>query len=181
MWLQGPAVSPAMEPWGIEGHALHAKGNFIAECLYRHCVLPDGGQRLRKTAAISPGTSLKQHAARKAFKWAAHVGFGKKFFTLAACREGVKLLLRKEGVEVPFAGLSMDAWIESQAKVIMKLAARARTNSGSSSLRFRSYYQAKFMDWEETLPQAGPWVGKGKAVALVWSKRNHYIYIYVYT
>ena len=89
------------------------------------------------------------------------------FFTLAACREGVKLLLRKEGVEVPFAGLSMDAWIESQARIIMKLAARARTNSGSSSLRFQSYNQSKFMDWEETLPQAGLWAGKGKAAGLV--------------
>ena len=75
----------------ISGCALHLKGLFIADALYRHCVLPDGGERLKKTGAISPATSLKHVAARKTFAWAGHVGEGNFFFTLAACRRGVQL------------------------------------------------------------------------------------------
>ena len=137
----------------IHGHALGAKAVFIAENLYRHCVLPDGGQRLNKTASISPATSLKHKAAREAFSWAARVGSKKKFFTLAACRKAVRILLSKDDVNVPFSGLPMDMWVEAQAKLIMHLAQRSRINSGSS-LRFLCYRQSTIMDWEETQIQA---------------------------
>ena len=62
----------------IDGAALLAKGAYIADALYRHCFLPDEGVRMRRTASVSPGTSLKHSAARKAFQWAADVGGGKK-------------------------------------------------------------------------------------------------------
>ena len=138
----------------IDGAALLAKGAFIADALYRHCFLPDEGVRMKRTASISPGTSLKHVEARKAFQWAANiddVGGGKKFFTLAACRKGVKLLLEKPDVVVPFVGLPQNLWVESQAKLVMKLAQRARKNS-AASLRFWAYHQSKLMDWEDTLP-----------------------------
>ena len=60
----------------IDGAALLAKGAYIADALYRHCFLPDEGVRMRRTASVSPGTSLKHSAARKAFQWAADVGGG---------------------------------------------------------------------------------------------------------
>lgn len=135
----------------IDGAALLAKGAYIADALYRHCFLPDEGVRMRRTASVSPGTSLKHSAARKAFQWAADVGGGKFFFTLAACRKGVQLLLKKPDVVVPFVGLPQNLWVESQAKMVMKLAQRARKNSGAS-LRFWAYHQSKLMDWEDTLP-----------------------------
>lgn len=135
----------------IDGANLLEKGAFIADSIYRHCFLPDSGARLKRTAAISPGTSLKVVAARKAFKWAAKVGGGKKFFTLAACRKGVQLFLEKPHVEVSFTGLPRHLWVESQAKVIMRLAQRSRINS-SAIFRFRGYKQSKLMDWDQTLP-----------------------------
>ena len=146
----------------IDGAALLAKGAFIADALYRHCFLPDEGVRMRRTASIAPGTSLKHVAARKAFRWAANVGGGKKFFTLAACRKGVQLLLEKPDVVVPFVGLPQNLWVESQAKLVMKLAQRARKNSGAS-LRFWAYHQSKLMDWDDPLPmEAG-------AIIISWS------------
>ncbi len=151
-WLDaGAFFFPIM---GIRGQSLGAKAVFIAENLYRHCVLPDAGQRLNKTASISPATSLKHKAAREAFSWAARVGGQKKFFTLAACRRAVGLLLNKDEVKIPFSGLPMDMWVEAQAKLVMHLAQRSRINSGSS-LRFLCYRQSSIMDWEETQVQAG--------------------------
>ena len=52
-------------------------------------------------------------------------------------------------MEVPLVGLSMDAWITNQAKLVLKLCQRARINSGSS-FRFAAYRQSKIMDWDET-------------------------------
>ena len=91
--MQGLYI-PIMGIEELRGQSLGAKAVFIAENLYRHCVLPDAGQRLNKTASISPATSLKHKAAREAFSWAARVGGKKKFFTLAACRKAVGLLLK---------------------------------------------------------------------------------------
>lgn len=139
----------AMDPTDIGGRELYAKAAFIAQRLYSYCVLPDNGLRLRKTASISPGTSLKHREANKAFQWANQVRENQKFFTLAACREGIKMLLEKPQVEVPLVGLSMDAWITNQAKLVLKLCQRARINSGSS-FRFAAYRQSKIMDWDET-------------------------------
>ena len=147
----GNPVNTHMDPTNIDGAALAAKGLFIAESLYRTCVIQDGGARLRKTGAVSPGTSLKHVAAKTAFKWASHVGERKKFFTLAACRKGIQMLLSMPGVEIPFSGMSRGMWIESQAKIVMRLAQRARKNCGAS-LRFLTYHQSKIMDWEETQP-----------------------------
>ena len=147
-WISSPAccVAPGVS-WfqnamGDEicvGDSLLAKGAWIAHRLYKHCFLPDQGARLKKTAAISPGTSLKHVEARKAFEWAQHVGHQKKFFTLAACRKGVELFLLKEKVEVSYVGLPQSMWVESQAKVITW-----------ASLRFLSYHQSKLMaDWSD--------------------------------
>lgn len=156
----GNPVYTHMDPTTIAGAALAAKGLFIAESLYRTCVIQDGGARLRKTGSISPGTSLKHGEARRAFKWASYVGEGKKFFTLAACRKAVQLLLSMPDVEIPFSGMSKTVWIESQAKVVMRLAQRARKNCGAS-LRFLAYNQSKTMDWEETqvIEDIGGWMG----------------------
>ena len=61
------------------------------------------------------------------------------------------MLLLKPDVTVPLVGLPHDLWVESQAKVVKRLAQRARRNLGGS-LRFLAYQQSKTMDWEETLP-----------------------------
>ena len=69
-----------MDPTDIGGRELYAKAAFIAQCLYSYCVLPDNGLRLRKTASISPGTSLKHREANKAFQWANQVRENQKNF-----------------------------------------------------------------------------------------------------
>lgn len=130
---------------------LLAKGAFIADCLYTYCVLPDSGERLKRTGAICPSTTLKSSIGRKAFQWATQVQGRKKFFTTAACRKGVEMLLLKPDVVVPLVGLPHDLWVLSQTKVVKRLAQRARRNLGGS-LRFLTYQQSKSMDWEETLP-----------------------------
>lgn len=58
-----------MEP----DHGLAAKAICISEYLYKHCVAPDDGKRLRETGLISPATSLKNRKAREAFLWARDV------------------------------------------------------------------------------------------------------------
>ena len=155
LWLdQGVLV---MDGYHITGKALLAKAAFIADNLYQTCVVPDGGQRLRETGAISPATSLKNVRARRAFEWASHVSYQAKFFTLAACRLGVQQLLRYQNVDVPvLATTPKDTWVEQQAKLVMQLCARSRKNCGSARLRTLSYRQAGLMDWDQTMPlQAG--------------------------
>lgn len=154
-WLKAGAIHLAME---VDGDNLLAKGVFIAESLYKHCFLPDQGARIKKTGSLSPGTSLKSKDARASFQWAADVGLGKKFFTMAACRKGVQLFLSKPGVQIPFCGLPANIWVEAQSKHVMRLAQRARRNCGAS-LRFRAYNQAKLMDFQETLPLEAGWHG----------------------
>ena len=153
LWLdQGVLV---MDGYHITGKALLAKAAFIADNLYQTCVVPDGGQRLRETGAISPATSLKNVRARRAFEWASHVSYQAKFFTLAACRLGVQQLLRYQNVDV-LATTPKDTWVEQQAKLVMQLCARSRKNCGSARLRTLSYRQAGLMDWDQTMPlQAG--------------------------
>ena len=142
-----------MDGYHISARASLAKGKFIADSLYRTCVAPDGGQRLKETGSIAPAGSLKCLAARHAFQWASKVSEQSRFYTLAACRMGVKLLLEYPGVQVPLLGtIPLDLWIEQQAKMVMHLCGRARRNSGSATLRFPAYRQARSMDWEETLP-----------------------------
>lgn len=149
MWLQGFwARICAMD---IPGDNLFAKGKFIAEALYVHCISPDRGERLKKTGSVSPSTTLKSRSGRESFRWAAKVGGRKKFFTKAACRLAIQLLMEKPDVVVPLVGLPYDMCVESQAKRVMHLAQRARKNSGAA-YRFLSYQQSKFMDWQDTLP-----------------------------
>ena len=61
---------------------LVSKGNFIAENLFKFCVAPDSGKRLRETGVVAPATTLKNKCARSAFEWAASVSQEKKYFTL---------------------------------------------------------------------------------------------------
>ena len=147
IWLQGFFL--AMDGFAIDGHALWAKASFIAENLYKSCVLDDGGKRLRDTGAISPSSTLKSVAGRKAFAWASRVKHSSRFYTLAACRLAVRMLLKYPNVKIPIVGTdSMDTWAESQGKLVMYLCKRARKNSGSTNRLARK----TTMDWEETLP-----------------------------
>jgi len=140
-----------MEGRDIDGRALMAKAKFIADCLYKTCVAMDDGKRLRETASISPAQTLKSLKARRAFEWASNVARQSRFYTMAACRLGVELLLGYPNVEVPILGtLSKDVWVQQQGKIVMHLCQRARRNSGSASLRFPAYRQSRSMDWEET-------------------------------
>jgi hypothetical protein len=106
---------------------------------------------VKKKGSVSPSTTLKSKSGRDAFSWAAKVGGKKIFFTRAACRLGIQLLLEKPDVVVPLVGLPYDLWVESQAKNVMYLAQRARKNSGAT-YRLLSYQQSKIMDWQDTLP-----------------------------
>lgn len=147
IWLQG--VFLAMDGYAIEGKALWAKATFIAESLYKSCVVGDGGKRLRDTGAISPSTTLKSVAGRNAFAWASKVKTSSRFYTLAACRLAMQMLLKYPNVKIPIVGSdSLDLWVETQGKVVMHLCKRARKNSGSSQRLARK----KSMDWDETLP-----------------------------
>ena len=138
-----------MDGYAIEGKALWAKATFMAESLYKSCVVGDGGKRLRDTGAISPSTTLKSVAGRNAFAWASKVKTSSRFYTLAACRLAMQMLLKYPNVKIPIVGSdSLDLWVETQGKVVMHLCKRARKNSGSSQRLARK----KSMDWDETLP-----------------------------
>ena len=128
------------------------KSRYIAESLYRFCVVPDDGKRLRETGSVSPSSTLKCRAAKAAFEWASSVPHKKKYFTLAACREAIQLLAKKPDVHIPqVVGLPLELWLEQQAKIVLHLCQRSRKNSGSA-LRFQSYRQSCSMDWVETVP-----------------------------
>lgn len=132
--------------------SLEARARFIAEGLYKHCVLPDGGERLNRTGTISPATSLKSTKARIAFQWATGAPGGKKIFSKAACRKAIRLLMKMDSVRVPqLPGLPYELWLETQVATVHHLCQRARINfSPSSRYRFPSS-----MDWEETQVEAG--------------------------
>lgn len=140
-----------MDGKNIDGRALMAKAKFIADCLYKTCVAMDDGKRLRETGSISPAQSLKSLNARRAFEWASNVASQSRFYTMAACRLAVDLLLSYPNVEVPIlATIPKDMWVQQQGKIVLHLCQRARRNSGSASLRFPAYRQSRSMDWEET-------------------------------
>lgn len=132
------------------------KALFIADHLYRECVLPDRGKRLSETGSISPALSLKIHSARKAFEWAAEAPESSRFFTKAAVRRGIELLMRQDNVQIPhLAGLPYPLWLEQQTKIIIHLCHRSRKNS-CAKYRFASSCQARrMMDWEDTQVQDG--------------------------
>ena len=113
----------------ISGANVLAKATWIAHQLYKHCVLPDDGLRLRKTGSVSPSTSLKTQSGKDAYRWAGAVG-GKRVFTLKACRMALVQLLQMPGVDVPLVGgLTRDQWVAQQAKYVMYFSQRARKNT----------------------------------------------------
>ena len=148
--------------------SLQGKAQFIANGLFQNCVLPDGGERLRRTGSISPGMSLKSTSARKAFQWATAAPGGQKFFSLAACRKAIRILMSMDSVTVPqLPGLPYELWLENQAKVVHHLCQRARRNfSFCSRFRFAAYRQSRSMDWEETQLEVGSCILHSKPMDL---------------
>lgn len=131
---------------------LVSRANHIAEWLYRTCVLPDGGVRLRETGVIPPTSSLKHTKTREAFEWAGKITHKQKYFTKAACRMAVVRLLELPRVQIPSVqGLPRELWEEQQSKLVAHLCRRARKNFGSH-FRFPAYKQLCSMDWQETMP-----------------------------
>ena len=148
---------------------LVSKGNFIAENLFKFCVAPDSGKRLRETGVVAPATTLKNKCARSAFEWAASVTQKKKYFTLAACRMAIKTLISMKGVDIPLIPtLPLDMWVEQQAKIVCHLAQRSRRNC-RSQYRFCGYKQMSWMDIQDTLPLQ---------VGCVENCDNHHISLY---
>lgn len=136
-----------------DSRSLESKALVIADNLYRACVAPDSGKRLRESGSISPGSSLKQVRTSQAFQWVNHlkIASASRYFTLAACELGIKKLLEKLGVVIPaVVGLPFELWLVQQARVVQHLCQRARKTIGSR-LRFARLRQSRTMDWTETL------------------------------
>lgn len=124
-----------------------SKAIWIADMLYKNCIAPDNGKRVRETGSISPASCLKNGRARLAFSWAASVAFSKRYFTEVAVRKALLKLIEMEGVRIPLgAGLPFELWLQQQTRSVLHLCQRARKNFGSSLRQSRS------MDWQETLP-----------------------------
>ena len=144
--------------------SLESKALVIADNLYRSCVAPDAGKRLRETGSISPGSSLKQSNTNSAFRWVNEIGCrsSPRFFTEAACQLGIKKLLEKPGVEIPaVVGLPFELWLTQQARIVQHLCQRARKTVGSA-LRFQRIRQSRTMDWAETLPMQASYCLEGR-------------------
>ncbi len=132
--------------------SLISKALWICENLYKNCVAPDDGKRIRETGAIAPAGTLKNSRARSAFLWASEVGFNKRFFTEASVRLGILKLVEKEGVSIPcHVGIPYELWLQRETKTVLHLCQRSRRNFGAQ-LRFPAYRQLKSMDFMETLP-----------------------------
>jgi len=124
-----------------------SKAIWIADMLYKYCIAPDNGKRVRETGSISPASCLKNGRARLAFSWAASVAFSKRYFTEVAVRKALLKLIEMEGVRIPLGGgLPFELWLQQQTRSVLHLCQRARKNFGSSLRQSRS------MDWQETLP-----------------------------
>jgi hypothetical protein len=144
--------------------SLESKALVIADNLYRSCVAPDAGKRLRETGSISPGSSLKQSNTNSAFRWVNEIDCrsSPRFFTEAACQLGIKKLLEKPGVEIPaVVGLPFELWLTQQARIVQHLCQRARKTVGSA-LRFQRIRQSRTMDWAETLPMQASYCLEGR-------------------
>ena len=131
---------------------LESKANTIAANLFKYCIEPDGGKRVRETGSISPASTLKNRKAREAFSWANLLNRSKtRYFTQAGVRLGIMKLLENYDVQVPIVpGLPFELWLTQQSKVILHMCKRARKNS-LASLRFLGYRQSS-MDWTDTIP-----------------------------
>lgn len=142
------------------GMDMLSRAQFIAEQLYRTCILPDSGVRLKETGAISPANTLKCVKARVAFAWAGKIKHNQKFFTKAVCRLAISRLMLMPKVEPPsIYGLPREFWEEQQSRVVLRLCQRSRKNFGSC-LRFRGYHQS-LMDNLQTFPmEAGFFKGR---------------------
>lgn len=95
--------------------------------LYKNCIAPDNGKRVRETGSISPASCLKNGRARLAFSWAASVAFSKRYFTEVAVRKALLKLIEMEGVRIPLgAGLPFELWLQQQTRSVLHLCQRAR-------------------------------------------------------
>lgn len=144
--------------------SLESKALVIADNLYRACVAPDSGRRLRESGCISPGSSLKQTRTSQAFEWVNQLNIksASRYFTLAACEHGIKKLLERPGVVIPsVVGLPFELWLVQQARLVQHLCQRARKTIGSR-LRFARLRQSRTMDWTETLAFEARFVGGRK-------------------
>ena len=68
------------------------KVRYISDQLYRACVQPDGGERLRCTGSLAPRGTLKHKLSRDAFAWCEGV-HERRYFTRAAVRTALIRLL----------------------------------------------------------------------------------------
>lgn len=138
-----------------------SKAIWISENLYKYCIAPDNGKRVRETGSISPATCLKNQRARDAFGWAGSVQQCKRFFTEAAVRLGISKLLEKTDVKIPIVGgLSTELWLQQQTKLVLHLCKRARKNI-AAQYRFPAYRQSSIMDWQDTLPMEARYTRDG--------------------
>lgn len=104
-----------------------SKAIWIADMLYKYCIAPDNGKRVRETGSISPASCLKNGRARLAFSWAASVAFSKRYFTEVAVRKALLKLIEMEGVRIPLgAGLPFELWLQQQTRSVLHLCQRAR-------------------------------------------------------
>ena len=97
-----------------------------------------------KTGSLTQFFSLRTSGARRAFAWCGSCA-GKRYFTARAVKEGIKLLLKQEGLQFPKCpGVSYSSWLEKETEKILGLCQRAR--------RSTALVEPAAMDTDETQP-----------------------------
>ncbi|CAE7328479.1 unnamed protein product [Symbiodinium sp. CCMP2592] len=114
---------------------LQTKVRYIAQELYRTCVEPDRGARVRGTGSLSPKISLRYRKGKEAFEWCRCV-HEPRYFTRTAVKGALNHLLDHYKIEVPLCeleGLTRKEWIRRQTKAVQHLCKRAVKNAFAKS------------------------------------------------
>ena len=114
---------------------LQTKVRYIARELYRTCVEPDQGARVRGTGSLSPKLTLRYRKGKEAFEWCRRV-HEPRYFTRTAVKGALNCLLDHYKVEVPLCeleGLTRKEWIRRQTKAVQHLCKRAVKNAFAKS------------------------------------------------
>ena len=128
-----------------------SKVRYISQELYRHCVQPDAGERVRTTGSLAPKGSLKHRSCREAFVWCGGI-HEHRFFTRSAVKTALVRLLDFYELEVPICnspGLTRADWLKGQAKLIQHLCKRAVKNASARHVAMACLDNVETQVWAE--------------------------------
>ena len=109
----------------------------LSKLIYENCVA-SSLQRFQETGSVTPTTSLRHKATRKALEFASDLAQDNtRWFTVPLVKDALQMMITSHpaAAQVPKTpGFSTEAWLQQQAKVLAKLLSRARRSTAKLNL-----------------------------------------------